>query len=44
MSVVISNPNQICNSPLNLSKSKQLYSIPRDQRFKEELKPKLITF
>ncbi len=33
MSVVITNCNQICGSPLNLSKTKQLYSFPKSKRF-----------
>ncbi|EGR30854.1 hypothetical protein IMG5_122550, partial [Ichthyophthirius multifiliis] len=39
MSITISNCFQICNSPLNYSKSKYLYSFPKSQRFKEDTKP-----
>lgn len=33
MSVTISTPAQICNSQLNNSQSKQLYSFPKNPRF-----------
>lgn len=29
MSVIVSTPTQICNSPLNQSKAKFLYSFPK---------------
>jgi len=32
MSVTISNPNQICNSPLNNSKTKMLWSFPKNSK------------
>lgn len=35
MSVTVSTCFQICNSPLNLSKSKHLYSFPKSTRFKD---------
>ncbi|KAL4443097.1 hypothetical protein ABPG74_002164 [Tetrahymena malaccensis] len=34
MSVTVSSGFQICNSPLNNSKSKQMYSFPKETRFK----------
>lgn len=34
MSVIVSNPQQICNSALNRSKTKSLYSFPKSERFK----------
>ncbi len=33
MSVTVSNCDDICNSPLNNSKSKMLYTFPKSQRF-----------
>lgn len=33
MSITISNCNEICNSPLNTSKSKMLFSFPKSNRF-----------
>lgn len=33
MSVTISNCNEICNSPTNVSPSKMLYSFPKTARF-----------
>eukprot|EP01017_Pseudomicrothorax_dubius_P003770 TRINITY_DN10613_c0_g1_i1.p1 TRINITY_DN10613_c0_g1~~TRINITY_DN10613_c0_g1_i1.p1 ORF type:complete len:285 (+),score=39.55 TRINITY_DN10613_c0_g1_i1:144-998(+) len=39
MSIIISDPNQIFNSPLNSSTAKQLYSFPKGQRFKDLIKP-----
>ena len=36
MSVTVSNYNSICNNPLNRSKSKSLYSFPKNERFKAE--------
>jgi len=33
MSITISNPHQIANSPLNLSKTKQLYTFAKTKRF-----------
>lgn len=35
MSLTVSTCFQICNSPLNLSQSKHLYSFPKSQRFKD---------
>ncbi|KAL4438449.1 hypothetical protein ABPG74_009488 [Tetrahymena malaccensis] len=35
MSITASNCYEISNSPLNLSKSKQLYSFPKDKRFRD---------
>jgi len=34
MSITVSNCFEICNSPLNLSPSKMLYSFGKEQRFK----------
>jgi len=34
MSVIISTPEQILNHPVNTSTAKNLYSFPRDVRFK----------
>ena len=34
MSVVVSNCYQICNDPTNKSTAKQLFSFPKDARFK----------
>ncbi|KRX09777.1 hypothetical protein PPERSA_02649 [Pseudocohnilembus persalinus] len=34
MSLIVSTPQQIHSSPLNQSKSKQLYSFPKSERFK----------
>jgi len=39
MSVTISTPLQICNNPLNRSKSKYLYSFPKTERFGKTKKP-----
>ncbi len=39
MSITVSTPTQICNSQLNSSKSKQLYSFPKTARFNENHKP-----
>jgi hypothetical protein len=33
MSLTVSSPAEICNSPLNLSISKQLYSFSKADRF-----------
>ena len=33
MSITVSNCVQICNSPLNISKSKQLFSFSKSSRF-----------
>lgn len=38
MSVTLSNCQEICNSPLNSSKAKMLYSFPRSQRFRSSKK------
>lgn len=38
MSITISNCNEICNSPLNNSKSKMLFTFPRSQRFRSSKK------
>lgn len=38
MSVTLSNCQEICNSPLNCSKAKMLYSFPRSQRFRSSKK------
>ncbi len=35
MSVIVAKGEQICKSPVNNSKSKQLYSIPKEERFKK---------
>ena len=34
MSITISTCNQICNSPLNQSRAKMLYSFSKGERFK----------
>ena len=34
MSITISNCNEICNSPLNQSKAKMLYTFSKGDRFK----------
>jgi len=39
MSITVSTPDGICNSPLNYSHAKQLYSFPRQNRFAESYKP-----
>jgi len=39
MSLTVSTPAQICNSPLNTSKSKMLFSFPRTGRFGADNKP-----
>lgn len=33
MSITVSNCNEICNCPLNISKSKMLYTFAKSQRF-----------
>lgn len=38
MSVIISDCYKISNSPINTSKTKQLYSFSKDQRFKNNIK------
>lgn len=35
MSIVVSTPAQICNSPLNNSKSKMLFSFPKSKKIAE---------
>ena len=39
MSKTVSTPAQICNSQLNNSKSKSLYSFPKSSRFANQNKP-----
>jgi len=39
MSLTVSTPAQICNSPLNTSKSKMLFSFPKTGRFGADIKP-----
>ncbi len=39
MSIIVSTPENICHSQLNLSKSKMLYSFPKNPRFREYTKP-----
>lgn len=39
MSVTVSTPNQICNSPLNSSSAKMLFSFPKANRFGADIKP-----
>lgn len=39
MSITVSKPNEICNSQLNHSKSKSLYSFPKSKRFNTNSKP-----
>jgi hypothetical protein len=36
MSIIIANGEKISKSPLNTSISKQMYSFPKSQRFKNE--------
>jgi hypothetical protein len=38
MSITLSNCNEICNSPLNSSKAKMLYTFPKGQRFNSSKK------
>jgi hypothetical protein len=38
MSITLSNCNEICNSPLNSSKAKMLYTFPKSQRFRNSKK------
>eukprot|EP01017_Pseudomicrothorax_dubius_P025273 TRINITY_DN270_c0_g2_i1.p1 TRINITY_DN270_c0_g2~~TRINITY_DN270_c0_g2_i1.p1 ORF type:complete len:286 (-),score=49.84 TRINITY_DN270_c0_g2_i1:118-975(-) len=38
MSLTVSNCYEICNSPLNSSTAKNLYSFPKDKRFRDEVK------
>jgi predicted transcriptional regulator len=38
MSITVSNCVSICNSPLNNSMSKNLFSFPKQERFKEHKK------
>ena len=33
MSIVVSTAKQICDNPLNMSKTKSLYSFPKSERF-----------
>ena len=35
MSIIVAKGEVICKSPINTSKSKMLYSIPKDERFKK---------
>jgi hypothetical protein len=35
MSIIIASGEQISKSPLNTSKSKQLFSFPKTERFRE---------
>ena len=35
MSIIVAKGETICKSPINTSKSKLLYSIPKDERFKK---------
>ena len=35
MSIIVAKGETICKSPINTSKSKMLYSIPKDERFKK---------
>ena len=35
MSIIVAKGEAICKSPTNNSKSKMLYSIPKDERFKK---------
>eukprot|EP00357_Protocruzia_adherens_P022362 CAMPEP_0114987712 /NCGR_PEP_ID=MMETSP0216-20121206/9170_1 /TAXON_ID=223996 /ORGANISM="Protocruzia adherens, Strain Boccale" /LENGTH=390 /DNA_ID=CAMNT_0002350361 /DNA_START=37 /DNA_END=1209 /DNA_ORIENTATION=+ len=37
MSLTVQNSTEVSHSPLNLSKSKQLFSFPRTERFKREV-------
>lgn len=39
MSVTVSTPGQICNSPLNNSTAKMLFSFPKANKFGPEIKP-----
>ena len=39
MSIIVSTPDGICNALSNNSKSKMLYSFPKNRRFKEYTKP-----
>ena len=39
MSITVSKPQDICNSQLNHSKSKSLYSFPKSKRFNTNNKP-----
>ena len=34
MSTTVSDCHSICNSPVNFSKSKMLFSFPKDERFR----------
>ena len=38
MSVTVSNCQEICNNPLNTSKSKMLYTFPKQSRFPKSSK------
>lgn len=36
MSQIVSTPQQICNSPVNTSPTKQQYSFAKTERFKSQ--------
>jgi hypothetical protein len=38
MSIIVATGEVICKSPQNSSKSKQMYSFPKAQRFKSQQK------
>lgn len=44
MSITISTCNEICNSPLNQSKAKMLYTFSKEDRFKRLKKQLYRTF